>query len=221
MRGRRGFTIVELAVVLAIFVITAALGLGSLREHLPRYRLVQSAKRLKADLRTLQSLATSSGRQARLRLVSAPGDCADPTVWGGGWALELGDRSNGSTRWDVLPVDLSDDAGLAPDSDQSEGLVVLSEGGNAEARFTCLLPWGTLTGPLSGDRDTIVINARGYLDNPTSDLDGGYIRLTLRNQDAALQGVQDEAVVLISAAGAVRLASPTAAATSVAGTALR
>lgn len=217
-RARRAFTLLELAVVVAIVVITASLGVGSLREHLPRYRMVQAAKRLKADVQSLQSLATASGRQGRLRLLAAPGDCSDPEVWGGGWVLELGDRSHGSTRWDVLPLDSAEDG---VDDDQSEGPVVLSEGGNAESRFTCMLPWGTLSGPLSGDRDTIVINARGYLDNPTTDLDRGYIRLALRNQAAAAQGVQDEAVLLISAAGAVRLASPTAADSSAAGSALR
>ena len=215
---RRGFTLLELAVVVAIISVTAAVGVGSLREHLPRYRMVQAAKRLKADMQTVQSVATASGRQGRLRLVSAPGDCGNPEIWGGGWVMELGDRSNGSTRWDVLPEDSAVDGS---DDDRSEGTVLLSPGGNHESRFTCLLPWGTIQGPLPGDHDSIVVNARGYLDNPTADLDHGYLRLTLRNQEAAMRGVQDEAVLLISAAGAIRLASPTVAATSFAGTSLR
>lgn len=205
-RARPGFTLVELGVVLAILVITTALGIGALQEHLPRYHLVQAAKRLKSDVHRLQALATASGRQARLRLLAAPGACATPDDWGGGWVLELGDASRGSTSWDILPPDVDPEAS----ADDSEGTVVLSRDGNAEAPWTCLLPWGTIAGPSPTDHDSIVINARGYLDNPPSDLDRGYIRLTLRNQNAAARGVDDEVMLLISAAGAVRLAAPAA-----------
>lgn len=203
---RAGFTLVELGVVIAILAITAALGVGALQDHLPRYHMVSAAKRLKADVHQLQALSTATGRQTRLRLMAAPGNCATPEDWGGGWVLEIGDASRGSTRWDILPPDVDPDA----TADDSEGTVSLSRDGNAEAPWTCLVPWGTITGPSPGDQDALVINSRGYLDNPPADLDRGYIRLTLRNQRAVAQGVQDEVMLLVSAAGAVRLASPTA-----------
>ena len=46
---RAGFTLVELGVVIAILAITAALGIGALQDHLPRYHMVSAAKRLKAS----------------------------------------------------------------------------------------------------------------------------------------------------------------------------
>ena len=201
---RNGFTLVELVVVLGIIIIATAIGAGSVQPYLPRYRMIKSAKRLRADLLRVQELATRTGRQSRLRLVAPDGSCEDPDVWGGAWVLELGDASRGSATWDVLPEDALTDGS---DDDQSQGLIVLNEGGNHAARHVCLNDWGRITGPGSGNADSVVFDSRGFLMNPSSDLSDGYIRIPLTNQSAAREGVRDQISVLVAATGFSRLHS--------------
>lgn len=201
---RRGFTLLELVVVLAIIVIAAAIGAGSMQPHLPRYRMVNAAKLLRSDLRQVQELATRTGRQARLRLVAPGGSCGNTDVWGGGWVLELGDDSRLSSRWDVLPEDSLADGS---DDDQSQGVVDLGADGNRPARDVCLDDWGGIAGPGSDNADAIVFDSRGFLQNPAGDLVDGYIRIPLVNQAAAREGVDDRIHVLVAATGFTRLHS--------------
>ena len=44
LSSRRGYTLLGIVIVLSMLAILAALGVGSMREHLPRYRLVQTTK---------------------------------------------------------------------------------------------------------------------------------------------------------------------------------
>ena len=195
---RGGFSLLELLVVLAIILIAALIGAGSVQPYLPRFRMVSTAKSLRADIRMLQTLALQTGRQTRMRLVAPLGDCSDPEEWGGGWVLELGDRSVGSTSWDILPPDALKDG---TDDDQSQGTVDLGPGGANAARGICMKSWETLEGPGAGNTDALVFSPRGSLANPVTDFPDGYIRLTFSNQYAARQGFADEMQVMVSAAG--------------------
>jgi len=195
---RRGFTLLELLVVLAIVLIAALIGAGTVQPYLPRFRMVSTAKSLRADIRMLQTLALQTGRQTRMRLVSPAGDCSNPDEWGGGWVLELGDRSVNSTSWDILPPDALKDGS---DDDQSEGTVDLGPDGANAARGICMKSWDTLEGPGAGNSDSLVFSPRGSLANPVTDFPDGYIRLTFSNQYAAQQGIIDEMQVMVSAAG--------------------
>jgi prepilin-type N-terminal cleavage/methylation domain-containing protein len=199
-----GFTLLELVVVLAIITIAALIGAGSMQSHLPRYRMVQTAKKLRSDLRRVQELATRTGRQARLRLVAPAGDCGSTDTWGGGWVLEVGDDSRLSRRWDVLPEDALADGS---DDDQSQGIIDLGPDGTDRARDVCLDDWGTITGPGGASADSIVFDSRGFLQNPTTDLASGYIRIPVVNQAAAREGVNDRIHVLVAATGFIRLHS--------------
>jgi hypothetical protein len=200
IRRRGGFTLVELGVVLGIVGVITALSVSSLRPLLPRFRLVSTANKLKGDLVQVKSLALASGRQTRLRLVAPPSGCTDTDQYGGGWVLEIGDRSRSSVRWQTLPVPGFSD-GLA-------GSVDLGPGGNAQARDVCLDSWGSLGAGVPADADAIVFNPRGFLDNSPEDLPTGYIQIPLLNQAARAEGQEDQLVVLISAAGAVRIVNP-------------
>jgi Tfp pilus assembly protein FimT len=199
-RRRGGFTLVELGVVLGIVGVITALSVSSLRPLLPRFRLVSAANKLKGDLVSVKSLALASGRQTRLRLVAPTGGCADTNQYGGGWVMEIGDRSRSSVRWQALPV-----PGF---SDGLSGSVDLGPGGNAQARDVCLDSWGTLGAGVPADADAVVFNPRGFLDNSPEDLPTGYIQIPLLNQAARAEGQEDQLVVLISAAGAVRIVNP-------------
>ena len=195
---RRGFTLLELLVVLAIVLIAALIGAGTVQPYLPRFRMVSTAKSLRADIRMLQTLALQTGRQTRIRLVAPGGDCSNYEEWGGGWVMELGDRSVNSTFWDVLPPDALADGS---DDDQSQGTVDLGPDGANAARGICMKSWATLEGPGSGNNYSLVFSPRGSLANPVTDFPDGYIRLTLSNQYAAKQGITDEMQVMVSAAG--------------------
>lgn len=214
---RAGFTLVELAVVLAILVAVAAVGWGTMRSHLPRFRLVRAGKALKSDLMYLRNFAISSSRETRLRLVSSGGDCAgDFDAWGGSWALEVGNRSSASTSWEYLPQDAVEDGS---DDDQSEGTVDLGSGASA-SRQTCLAGWSEISGPGSNNADAIVFSPRGRLTNPGSDFSegSGWIVVSLVNQAAARQGLDDSLQIMVNRVGNVNLVSslsdPSASATA-------
>ncbi len=205
-RGRAGFTLIELILVFAIIAVGLAIGFGSIRDNLPRYRLLGAAKGLSKDLTLLKNLATTTGRQTRLRLTGAAGDCEDLDTWGGSWALEIGDASQNSQSWDVLPADAGEEG---TDEDQSQGTVDLGKDGNRQARFVCLQQWQALSGPGGDNAESVVFNARGYIDNPHDDfdVDSGAIELKLINLIAAADDIDDSVTVAITRAGHVRISS--------------
>jgi len=183
-----------------------ALGYGSVRDQLPRFRTVRAAKQLRGDLMELRELAVNTNRETRLALVSSAGDCTDGRTYGGQWNLQIGNSSRGSSRWDTLPDDSAEDG---TDDDMSEGQVDIGKGGNRQSADACLRQWGTLAGPGSGgSQDSVVFSPRGWVRNPASDFGtSGYIALTLVNTDAVLRGSADEISVLISRAGMIRLST--------------
>ncbi len=202
---RTGFTLIELVVVVALFSVLAAIGWGSTRSQMPRYRLIQAAKGLQGDLVHLRNLAVQTNRETRLTLQASLGDCAEADGYGGRWTLHAGDRSRSSRSWEYLPIDATDDG---TDDELGEGEVVLGDGGNRHARDVCLNDWGDLQGPGVGNADSIVFSPRGWLTNPSSDFNSkGYLEVTLTNQAAGRKGVVDEVTVLVTRAGMVRLHS--------------
>lgn len=205
-QARRGLTLIEVLVVLAIVGVVAAIGWGSTRAYIPRFRMISAAKGLKADTMKLRSLAVSTGRETRLTLTGTPGACSDTTSYGGSWAMYIGNRSSASSTWDQLPEDSAVDG---TDDDTSEGAVDLGDGGNRKARGVCLRQWDTLAGPGAGNGDSIVFSPRGFITNPSSDFStsAGTIDVTLVNLDAAHRGVQDEVSVRLFRTGAARLES--------------
>jgi prepilin-type N-terminal cleavage/methylation domain-containing protein len=202
---RAGFTLIELLVVLAIIVVVAAIGWGSVYDQLPRYRMVRVAKALRSDVQMLRNLATSTNLETRLRFLEGPGDCADTSRWGGAWALEIGDRSQASTRWEKLPVDAEEDGS---DDDQSDGLVDIGPDGADSSRHTCMRAPSGLHGPGAGNEGAVVFSPKGWVSNPGTDFDSsGRIQVTLINQVAASAGLRDEIAVRIVRTGATRLES--------------
>ena len=205
-QDRRGLTLLEVVVVLAIIGVVAAIGWGSTSSYLPRFRTVSTAKGLKADVMKLRSLAVSTGRETRLTLTGTPGRCADPGVYGGSWTMAIGNRSSGSSTWDLLPEDSAADG---TDDDRSEGTVDLGQGGNRQARGVCLRQWDTLAGPGAGNADSIVFSPRGFVTNPSADFStvSGTIDIELVNLDAVHRGFEDTVSVRLFRTGAARLES--------------
>ena len=99
--ARSGFTLVEVAIVVALMGVLAAIAYGSTRDQMPRYRLIRAAKGLKSDLVNLKNLAVLTNRETRMVMVSSPGDCGDTEAYGGEWHLQVatahGDRVAGNS----------------------------------------------------------------------------------------------------------------------------
>lgn len=203
---RRGFTLVEIVVVIAILAVLAAVGWGTMRDQLPRFQTVGAAKRLQRDILELRSMAVQTDRQTRLRFVSSPGDCTDPESYGGRWELEIGDKTRGSTKWDLLPADLIE---TGADDDQSRGVVDYGADGNNDTRAVCLQQWSDLAGPSTGNNNSLVFNPRGWLDNPSEDFGTtGRLTITFVNLRALDEGRKDSISLTLTRAGVVHLVSP-------------
>lgn len=195
---RRGVTLIEMALVVALISVLVAVGWGSLRSELPRFQMIRAAKMLQADLRELQSTAVATNRETRLVLTGSPGTCDDIDSWGGSWSLQIGNRNRGSDAWEYLPPDAQEDGS---DDDASRGTVDLGPGGAEQRRFVCLEQWNRLTGPGDGNSDAVVFSPRGWVSNPGGDFGTrGYIELTIINL-AAAEGVDDEVEVLVARSG--------------------
>lgn len=202
--SRKGFSLVELAMVVALIAVMAGLTHGSVKELLPRYRMVQTAKQLRNDIHALRYTAIEQNKETRVRLVSSDVDWA---VAGpdsiGEWWLQVGNKGLRSKHWDTLPEDMQEDGS---DDVTERGRVNIGNGGEDNALGVSLKPWGTLVGPGSLNRDSIVFSPRGYVINPASDFDSdGYITLTLVNKNAI--GIEDSVALRIARSGMVRLES--------------
>lgn len=203
--NRKGFTLVELGIVIAVITVLAAIGWGSTRGQMPRYRLIRGAKNLRGDLTNLKNLAVMSNRETRMLLIGSPGDCLETDEFGGSWFLQAGNKSRGSTSWEFLPIDTEMEG---EDEEQGEGRVSIGDGGNHELRDVCLEEWDPLRGPGTGSTDSIVFSPRGWVRNPAADFDSsGYLVLTLTNQAAGRLGVVDKVHIRVSRAGMVRMHS--------------
>lgn len=203
--NRKGFTLIEVGIVIALFVVLAAIGWGSTRGQMPRYRLIRAAKSMKGDLTNLKNLAVMANRETRMVLVSSPGSCLETDAFGGSWYLQAGNKSRGSTSWEFLPMDTEMEG---EDEEQGEGRVSLGDGGNRELRDVCLEPWAELRGPGTGSTDAIVFSPRGWVRNPSADFgDSGYLILTLTNQAAGRLEVEDKVHIRVSRSGMVRMHS--------------
>ena len=207
-RGKRkaGFTVLELAVILALVGLLAGLTHGSVKKLLPRYRMIQVAKDLRNDIHALRFTAIEQNREVRVHLVASDADWSQAgpdTV--GEWWLQVGNKNLRSNEWDTLPVDMEADGS---DDQMARGRVEISWQGEDQISGVSLKPWGQLSGPGSRNVDSIVFSPRGYVINPASDFDSdGYITLTLVNKRASAYGLEDSVDIRIARSGMVRMES--------------
>ena len=205
---QRGYTLIEVAFVLAILGVVAALGWSNMNDFFPRLHMQQSAKDIKMDLMMLRKIAVETNRETRIRFLSHGGSCAATSVGGGSWELAIGDKSMGSTVWDLLPEDSFYDY---TDDDQSEAIHVISKNSNSSSKTVCLEQWGILNGPSlnnANNQDSIVFSPRGWVRNPSVDFSqNGFIELSVHNLEAARQQKEQKLTVQVASSGMVRIFS--------------
>jgi prepilin-type N-terminal cleavage/methylation domain-containing protein len=209
MRARRGVTMLEIAIVVAIIGILAAVGAGTLRDKVPQWRSRRVAMEFAQAVNDARILAIADGTEYRILLSTADASLDDDTEWAGAYYIQKGDASHSSTTWDTLPVDMD-----GSDANWSLGYVDIGEGGEDEMKWVSLAQWGTIDGPGTDNANAIVFSPRGWVSNPTSDFsydadsDGtsdGYIGVDFYNKYAWARGEVDRWSVIISRGGLPRL----------------
>jgi len=197
-RRRAGVTLLEIAIVVGIIGILAAVGAMLMRDTIPGWRTRRAAAEFGSAVELARSLAVAEGFEYRVRVTAADGSLDTDTNSIGTWLVERGDKATDSTIWDILPVDAADGS----DDDTNEGTTDISVDGADELREVSIEP----PPGMGADGFDIVFSPRGWVANPTTDFDAtGYIGVTFVNKRARLAGDTDERTVQVARSGMVRI----------------
>ena len=88
-RNQPGFSLIELAIILAIVGILAAIAIPNIMEMTPRIRLNNAAQGITTDLQLARMRSIATGNEYRLNF----------NVSQESYIIEEGNRSSGSTSW--------------------------------------------------------------------------------------------------------------------------
>lgn len=190
---RRGHTLVELAVALAVVAVLAAIGWGVFQERITTYRMFRVARMLSSDLTTARSLALDTNREVRIHFVEADTALDPADAQHGAWDVQVGNRNSGSTQWDTLPVDIDGEV------DVGQGERSLEPDGNQESPWISLADWGSLSD------DAIVFSPRGWLANDASDFVDGQITVEIVNKRALRDGNDQRVRLSVARSGFIRM----------------
>ncbi len=204
---RKGFTLVELMITVAIIAVLSATGWAMMSDLLPRYRAYQGARDFAMNFTSIRGMAATLTREHRVCLLDYDSSLSDAEAGNvGEYATQVGNRSVESTSWEWAPGDRMSDGS---DDDTTEGLVDFGEDGAQELADVSLNAWATISGPSypgTSNSDCIVVGPRGFVVNPNGDFDTeGYITVEFVNKQAYAKGNTEIYQVKISRAGMVRL----------------
>lgn len=125
LRSRRGVSLLEMAIVIAIISVLAAIGAGMISKTLPRWRTREAAYEFGAAVSHARELATIEATEYRVAVTTfdmLPGD----GTGGGAYLVQRGDAPANSSAWDTLPLDID---GVV---DDSQGITDIGPGGKDE-----------------------------------------------------------------------------------------
>jgi prepilin-type N-terminal cleavage/methylation domain-containing protein len=199
LNHRRGFSLIELMIVVAIFSILAVTGFGMTRNTMPRYRAYSAAEQFEGNVATCRMVAIRSGYECRILMSDyddKPGVLtADNT---GEYYIQLGNKSIQSDDFETLPTSLM----------EVKGHFTIAKGSTDYKRNVSILAWDTLNGTTGAGSDSIVFSPRGFVANPASDFNDGYITIKFVNKLAYADGIEDIYKVQIARSGMTRIENP-------------
>ncbi|MCP4806474.1 MAG: prepilin-type N-terminal cleavage/methylation domain-containing protein [Proteobacteria bacterium] len=186
---RKGFTLLEMMVVLAVIAVLSALGVTTAVTIMPSWRTKSEAMKFADRVREARTLAILHDRQTQVEITSFD---PNPTTDGdnyGGYTVAVSNDLSGD--WDILPYEPDT---VAP-SGTGEGTHNFGADSKNRVRSVALA---------EPDVDTITFDPRGMLTNPVADFtedDQGMLVYTFHNK----QDATDHWYVMISRGGMVRL----------------
>lgn len=201
-RGRAGFTLIEIMIVIAIIGILTSAGYIIARDIVPQYRTRQAAMDFATQVGQCRNLAIASGKRCRIQMLTADSDLDNLDANYGKYSIDL-EIADGA-GWDTLPVDTFTDT---TDDNEVSGIIDLAPDTPTGKKHVAIADWGALAGPGTGNDDAIVFDTRGFLDNPATDFTSGLISITFVNKVAEAKGVPDRWEVAITRAGLAKMVS--------------
>jgi prepilin-type N-terminal cleavage/methylation domain-containing protein len=203
---RRAFTLIEMAITLGIIGILTGIGIWMSANMMPTWRTRAAALEFSTHVHQCRALAVRANAECRILLVDYDPDVSDPEAANiGEYWIALGNKSNNSTSWDILPVDSEVDG---TDDDSSQGKINLADGHDGYKRYVSIDDWGDgfIGGPNYGNDNAIVFGPRGFVTNPVTDFTGeGYIDITFVNKFARGEGLTEDFIVKIARSGMARI----------------
>ncbi|MCB9760651.1 MAG: GspH/FimT family pseudopilin [Alphaproteobacteria bacterium] len=193
LRLRRGFTLLEMMIVIAVIAVVAALSVSSLKELIPRFRARQAAHEFASHLEQARQLAIMHNRETKVEIVNYDTDLTNTGTNTGYWEISVGDSRVGSADWDVLPMEVTSGA----DAHKSEGTFDISSSGEHYRRGV---------GLAEPDVTEIIFTPKGWVGNSNANFGSdGFLSFVFVNKIAEAQGQTDRYTVMVYRGGMVRV----------------
>ena len=202
---KKGFTLVELCIVIAMIGIMSSIASEAFYKRIPSYKTRSAATEFSKNVDKLRMLALRINKETRICLDtydSAPSTTSSANA--GKYLLQVGNKNIRSTSFEYLPIDAISDAS---DDEKKLGVVDLSSDGLTYRKNVSIADWGSdIGGPYIGNSDCIVFSPRGYVLNPASDFNSqGFIEITFVNKVARSDGESDDFIVMVARSGFTRI----------------
>ena len=202
---QRGYTLIELSIVVAIIGIMSTISAWQMRDALSSYRTREAAMLFAKNVDKMRMMALKNNRETRICLDTYDESPTNIEVANAAkYIMYIGDKSLQSANWDILPEDYKDDLS---DDDQTTGTIDHSSSGKHYLKHVSLQDWGSdISGPYVSNDSCIVFSPRGYVLNPATDFNAqGFLEVTFVNKLALHNSETDNNIVMIARSGMTRI----------------